>query len=363
MIFIVVILFFLLVLGLFIVSLKRLNKTANTFEISIATLYILSLFLFALGMFTHSNPYYEAIDPVDGECYSPFSEKHILTLFFYFFSFNFSVFLIWIKKTLLPPLTLTLSLIFILIGIVISFVIIYQISTHDTSTIDIYSDGRNNDRFLFFFAPFFSILIGVLLLFEVIRFEISATENRTYPNKLLNTLNNFLDKKSKNPIWILFLMFPVFIIATLLLILFGQDANSMVKVFTDTATWKLSQQIHPPILDHKGHYLCTVAASGNPKIVKPIRIGKRNEMPIIVNRQLLIANAFEEMIQNFSPKTHHFIRKNYDKYGYNISTKINTTQGSNITYIVMKPLEWLFLLSLYLFCNNPEQKIKKQYAA
>jgi hypothetical protein len=77
----------------------------------------------------------------------------------------------------------------------------------------------------------------------------------------------------------------------------------------------------------------------------------------------LIANAFEEMIQDISPTLHRGIRNLYDKYGYNLSKKINTPFRSNLTYILMKPLEWVFLLSLYLLCKNPEKKINKQYAA
>ena len=67
------------------------------------------------------------------------------------------------------------------------------------------------------------------------------------------------------------------------------------------------------------------------------------------------------MIQDSSPKMHHLIRTNYDNYGYNLSKKINSETGSNITYIVMKPLEWFFLICLYSFCNTPEKKINKQY--
>lgn len=362
MIFIVAIIAFLFFLFLTVKTLKWLNKTANVVEISIGTIYVFSLVVFAIGMVTHSNPYYKAIDPIDGECYSPFAGSHLITLVFYFLVLNISLLLIWAKNKILPPLILTLSLIFTIIGIIINFVILWQISVHDTSSIDIYSETRNSERFLFVFAPLMSIIIGIILCYNVMNQEISETFERTYSNKYLNSLNVFLATRSRNPIWILILLFPIFIITTIILILFGQDANSIVKVFTDTTTWKLSQQIHPPILDHKGHYLCTVAASGHPKIVKPLRIGIRNGRPIIVNRQLLVANAFEEMIQDFSPKLHYIIRKNYDKYGYNISTKINNANLSNITYILMKPLEWLFLFCLYSFCNKPEQKIKRQYA-
>ncbi len=108
--------------------------------------------------------------------------------------------------------------------------------------------------------------------------------------------------------------------------------------------------------------MCTVAAAGDPKFVKPLRLGKRHGKIIVVNRQLLIANAFEELIQDLSPKAHRIIRSNYDKYGFNISKKINTIFLSNMVYLLMKPLEWFFLITLYLFCTEPEKKINSQYA-
>ena len=36
----------------------------------------------------------------------------------------------------------------------------------------------------------------------------------------------------------------------------------------------------------------------------------------MVNRQLCIANAFEDLIQEKTPRFHHFVRYIYDKYGY-----------------------------------------------
>ncbi|MCB0516794.1 MAG: DUF6688 family protein [Chitinophagales bacterium] len=347
-------------LALSIGVLKLLKENANSVEIIIGTLYIFSIALFAIGMSVHSNPYYKAIDPIDMECYSPFSGKEATTLIFYILAFNISLLLVWVKGNILPPLTLTLALIFILIGVLLNIGILFQISVHNTETLNTYNGGEG--KILFLFAPIFSIVLGVYLIYKTTTQEINDAFEKTYSNKILNYLNTFLAKKSSNPFWIVVLMFPVFFITTLLLILFGQDANSIVKAFTDTTTWRLSQQIHPPILDHKGHYLCTVATLGHPKIVKPIRFGKRNGGRIIVNRQLLIANAFEEMIQDLSPRLHYKIRTIYDQYGYNLSKKINTTFLSSITYILMKPLEWIFLIFLYLICNKPEQKINKQYA-
>ena len=73
-------------------------------------------------------------------------------------------------------------------------------------------------------------------------------------------------------------------------------ADAPIKAFTDTADWTFSQQIPPPPMESSGHYLCTVAAGGHKKIVKPLRYGTRRGQTIVVNRQLCIANAFEEWI-------------------------------------------------------------------
>ena len=71
--------------------------------------------------------------------------------------------------------------------------------------------------------------------------------------------------------------------------------------------------------------------------------------------------AFEQLIQEKTPKFHHFIRGIYDKYGYPISKHINTPIQADITYLIMKPLEWIFLIVLYLFDKKPENRISMQY--
>lgn len=359
MIFVFAFLFLLALISLCVFLLKSIKKDISVPEIFMAIVYISSIGLFFIGLLMHSNDYYKAIDPVDGDCYIPFGGKHIITLIFYFIAFNVSFLLIWIRGHELPPLTKVLSFGFIIIGVILSVLILLQLSKHDTTSIDMYS--KSDHVFYFVPAPFFSIFISILTVVYVVKEGILTANDRTYSNKTLAKLNHFLAKKSNSPVWIIILTAPLLLLVTAILILFGQDSNSLVKVFTETATWRFSQHLHPPILDHKGHYLCTVAASGDPKIVKPLRFGKRYGNTIIVNRQLLIANAFEEMVQDFSPRLHRFIRRNYDKYGYNLSKKINNQQMSNLTYILMKPLEWGFLVSLYLFCPKPEQKINKQY--
>ena len=156
----------------------------------------------------------------------------------------------------------------------------------------------------------------------------------------------------------------IFVAAAILLIIMiltGQGADGIVKAFTMTADWTFSTQIPPPPLEYSGHYLCTVAAGGHKKIVKPLRFGKRRGAVIIVNRQLCIANAFEELIHDISPKFHKQVRGFYDKHGYPLSRLITTPLRADIVYILMKPLEWIFLITLYALDADPEKRIARQY--
>ena len=85
---------------------------------------------------------------------------------------------------------------------------------------------------------------------------------------------------------------------------------------------------------------------------------------IICNRPLLISNAFEELIQERLLGIHQIIRRIYNKVGdlvhryYGI---FNNKYVSDLVYIAMKPFEWMFLLTLYLFDQKPENRIAKQY--
>lgn len=144
-------------------------------------------------------------------------------------------------------------------------------------------------------------------------------------------------------------------------ILIGQGTDGPIKAFTDTADWTFSKQIPPPPKEYEGHYLCTVASGGHSKVVKPLRYGMRRGQKIIVNRQLCVANAFEDYIQEKVPKIHCFIRGLYDKYGYPISKHITTRTRADIVYILMKPLEWLFVIFLYVMDIKPEDRIRRQY--
>ena len=172
-------------------------------------------------------------------------------------------------------------------------------------------------------------------------------------------------KKVKNisnyTILVFIALFFIIAIIEIIFVISGQGLDAPVKVFTDTADWTFSKQIPPPPLEHEGHYLCTVAAGGHERIVKPLRYGTRRGTTIVVNRQLCIANAFEELIQLKFPKFHRIARYIYDTYGYPVSNLITSPLRADLIYIMMKPLEWIFLLVLYLLDLRPEQRIRNQY--
>ena len=106
------------------------------------------------------------------------------------------------------------------------------------------------------------------------------------------------------------------------------------------------------------HYLCTVVLRGHEKLVRPTRMGLRREEKIVVNRQLCVANAFEQLLEERMPRFHRAVRKFYDTYGYPISRHIRTPLAADAVYLMMKPLEWLVIysvsvkLSLLLFARN-----------
>lgn len=156
-------------------------------------------------------------------------------------------------------------------------------------------------------------------------------------------------------------LFFIMAIIEIIFVIAGQGLDAPIKAFTDTADWTFSKQTPPPPIEYDGHYLCTVAAGGHKKIVKPLRFGTRRAETIVVNRQLCIANAFEELIQEKFPSFHRRIRYLYDTYGYPLSRVITSPLRADFIYIIMKPLEWVFLLFIYMVDLRPEKRIEKQY--
>ena len=160
------------------------------------------------------------------------------------------------------------------------------------------------------FHTFFLLIYSIHLLWVRIK---EWQEDRTeisYENRLLQWLHQLLNR-SRNWPWLAVLVaLPTLALVVLVLMLFGQQPDSMIKAWTNTADWAFSQKIPPQNLIIDEHYLCTVAAGGHEKVVKPQRMGIRHGHPVVVNRQLCIANAFEQVLEEKTPRFHRFLRRN-----------------------------------------------------
>ncbi|MDR3072354.1 MAG: hypothetical protein LBU41_02555 [Clostridiales Family XIII bacterium] len=214
--------------------------------------------------------------------------------------------------------------------------------------------------FLLIVLPINLIIIAARLLREkAMEFKTEGIERQSGRGGFVGWLNKQLGGE-RFPIWALVLAFPLLGVAIGILVLLGQRPDDLIKCYTETADWTFSQKIAPPGYP-MNHYLCTVAAQGHKKLVKPQRVGIRHGRKTIVNRQLCIANAFEQILEERTPKLHKAVRGFYDAHGFPLSKLIQTKVAADFVYIAMKPLEWFFLVTLYLFTANPEERISRQY--
>lgn len=250
-----------------------------------------------------------------------------------------------IKKC--PPLLLTLGFSFSYIGLIILTVLAIQLGHLNILGIGLYVFNI----YIIYIRSFRKVLISYH------QGNASINLQKKWQVKCLQLLHS-----STN--WHLLplsLMLPILGIVISLLTLFGQEPDYVIKAWTETSDWTLSTKVSPPDIMYDEHYLCTVGASGHRTLVKPIRMGIRHGHRIIVNRQLLIANAFEEIIEEKGPRIHKLIRYIYDTYGYPIAKHIKSPWQADVIYLLMKPLEWGFLAIIYLCDTKPENRIALQY--
>jgi hypothetical protein len=133
-----------------------------------------------------------------------------------------------------------------------------------------------------------------------------------------------------------------------------------VDAFLQTCGYTLSRLPIPP----RGncHYLCTIAAQGSPRLVKPYRWGTRRGQPILVNRQLALANAFEDLLHERWPRFGRLARRTYDALAFPISRALSRRWIANALYLLMKPAEAVFFVALlFLDPGDPESRIDRMY--
>lgn len=254
------------------------------------------------------------------------------------------IILSFIKPEKQPPLITALGIATQYIGACIC--VLWCIQTYD-------------EFFLVLFPANLVIVFFKTIFITVYSKSVALKENRISVKR--GILSSLLCKSSSLPWIALLFTIPLTGIVTLILVLFGQEPDALIKAWTETADWKMSQKIPPQNIYMDEHYLCTVAAGGHRKVVRPLRTGLRHGHRVVVNRQLCVANAFEQLIQERTPRFHKVVRRIYDSTGYFIARHIRSKYTADIIYCVMKPLELVFLVVLYLFDVKPENRIAVQY--
>lgn len=180
-------------------------------------------------------------------------------------------------------------------------------------------------------------------------------------HKLLARLDLLLQDAHTWPLLAAVVAVPLLGVFMCAVALGGQEPDSVITGWLNTADWRLSTQQAPPNLTVDEHYLCTVAAGGHRRVVRPLRRGVRHGHEVIVNRQLCVANAFEQVLEERVPRAHRVIRDAYDRYGLPVARLVRSPWVADAIYLAMKPLEWVFLAVVYLNDAAPENRIAIQY--
>lgn len=332
---------------------KWIPRIADTLTVCIGGFYYLLMMSLS---FETAGEYYEAVYP---------DQYHYTISFEYLLSFilpcavgviGFFI-LSYSKPEKLPPLISAVSIAAVLIGNIMNLLYLIQVAP-ETYSEDFFS------AFWLYLYHFNLLIISIRQIRRHICEQVKHIQERKtqFRYKCMEKLYQFLSKISGMSVFSFLLIFPLAAILEIILLLFGQGPDGFIKAFTMTADWTFSTQIPPPPIEYEGHYLCTVAAGGHRKLVRPLRYGTRLSHTIVVNRQLAVSNAFEELLAQKLPRFHKRIRTFYNRHGYPISRIITTPLRADIVYILMKPLEWLFLLTLYTWDVHPENRIAVQYA-
>ena len=281
-----------------------------------------------------------------------FAPEHRLTIYVIIIFCLIAYFYSSYRKKIAPPVVELITNSLLVTGIILNIII----------------GIHTKEIFLALLGNMPIIFLGIFMLVKNQRLLVEYLKNTevTPRNSIEKAAWKIVTLNPLAKIPILFILcLPVLTIISALLLLIGQKPDSMVKAFTDTYKHGFSQ------LDYMcnnvqcgDHFLCSVAAKGHKKFVKPTRLGIRNEQLILCNRQLLISNAFEELLQQKLPFIHRPIRKSYNKVGNTIHryyTVFDHKWVCDVVYVIMKPAEWFFLLVLYTFDKNPENRIARQY--
>ncbi len=294
--------------------------------------------------------------------YTPINHDHLLTISILYGIAALAFCMSEYKTEELPPMLRAFSLVGMAQGFILCIVLSIQLGGF--MFVGLIPIGIT---FPALCPPLFALLLFISIKKDLTSFEEMDEEGNSMLDSeilddsfMLRTARKVLKKSNTmNPL-VLFLCIPFMAIQQAILILFGQQPDSFIRAFTETATYTFSQHLPPPP-PSTDHYLCTIAARGHYNLVQPTRVGWRGGRKIYVNRQLMIANAFEEWLEDYVPLSHAALRWCYERTGKPLNNCVKNKWLSSIFYVIMKPWEWFFLTWLYCLDKQPESRIQRQY--
>ena len=82
---------------------------------------------------------------------------------------------------------------------------------------------------------------------------------------------------------------------------------------------------------------------------------------IVVNRQLAVANAFEDLLHERWPRFGRLARDGYDRVGLPISAWIVHPLASDFVFVAMLPAQAAFEVVLWALDRDREARIDRMY--
>lgn len=86
------------------------------------------------------------------------------------------------------------------------------------------------------FTPLLTIINGIALFVQSVRHNAAKWRFKKYKSVFLKHCNSLLNNTLNLQLWAIILCIPIIALCTVLLIIFGQDGNSLLKAFTETTT-------------------------------------------------------------------------------------------------------------------------------
>lgn len=105
-------------------------------------------------------------------------------------------------------------------------------------------------------------------------------------------------------------------------------------------SWLSSRNIYTSLpTQEPGCFIVTAAGRGHMRFVgRHIRV-ERNGRSLLVNQQLITFWRFENLWQNFAPRSHRIFRYGYNRIGPVIAARIKSPWLADCVFLAIKPLE------------------------